>query len=168
MMFHVLRRYRICAKGNVLEQYQAPDRYWDGERHTYFAFADGTAAFKDDGGYGERNCNYSTSWAVNGIAAIQTLMNWTSTEISQNEAAAIMAKYPRIQLDWKPLMDYPLDESGLTLGELSEREGCPALRRRAAPDLQGLSQQAGFLLYPLPDHGHQRRRGKGSSAQRRR
>ena len=27
-----------------------------------------------------------------------------------------MAKYPRIQLDWKPLMDYPLDESGLTLG----------------------------------------------------
>ena len=38
------------------------------------------------------------------------------TEISQDEAAAIMAKYPRIQLDWKPLMDYPLDESGLTLG----------------------------------------------------
>ena len=38
------------------------------------------------------------------------------TEISQDEAAAIMAKYPRIQLDWKPLMEYPLDESGLTLG----------------------------------------------------
>ncbi len=29
-----------------------------------------------------------------------------------------MAKYPRIQLDWKPLMDYPLDESGLTLGTI--------------------------------------------------
>ncbi len=26
-----------------------------------------------------------------------------------------MAKYPRLQLDWKPLMDYPLDESGQTL-----------------------------------------------------
>ena len=97
-----------------MEQYQAPDRYWDGERHTYFAFADGTAAFKDDGGLG------------NVIANIQRLggqwyrypdpNGWESTEISQDEAAAIMAKYPRIQLEWKPLMAYPLDESGLTLG----------------------------------------------------
>lgn len=99
----------LC-KGNVLELYQAPDRYWDGERHTYFAFADGTAALKDD----------------NVIANIQRRgSQWyryadphglKSTEISQDEAAAIMAKYPRIQLDWKPLVDYPLDESGLTLG----------------------------------------------------
>lgn len=113
VMFHGYGESYLC-KGNVLEQYQAPDRYWDGERHTYFAFADGTAAFKDDGGLG------------NVIANIQRRgSQWyrytdpyelESTEISQNEAAAIMAKYPRIQLDWKPLMDYPLDESGLTLG----------------------------------------------------
>ena len=113
VMFHGYGESYLC-EGNVLEQYQAPDRYWDGERHTYFAFADGTAAFKDDGGLG------------NVIANIQRLggqwyrypdpNGWESTEISQDEAAAIMAKYPRIQLEWKPLMDYPLDESGLTLG----------------------------------------------------
>lgn len=109
VMFHGYGESYLC-EGNVLEQYQAPDRYWDGERHTYFAFADGTAALKDD----------------NVIANIQRRgSQWyryadphglKSTEISQDEAAAIMAKYPRIQLDWKPLMDYPLDESGLTLG----------------------------------------------------
>mgnify|MGYP000756933772 FL=1 len=112
VMFHGYGESYLC-KGNVLEQYQAPDRYWDGERHTYFAFADGTATFKDDGGLG------------NVIANIQRRgSQWyrytdpyelESTEISQNEASAIMAKYPRIQLDWKPLMDYPLDESGQTL-----------------------------------------------------
>lgn len=112
VMFHGYGESYLC-EGNVLEQYQAPDRYWDGERHTYFAFADGTAAFKDDGGLG------------NVIANIQRRgSQWyrytdpyelESTEISQNEAAAIMAKYPRIQLEWKPLMDYPLDESGQTL-----------------------------------------------------
>ena len=51
VMFHGYGESYLC-EGNVLEQYQAPDRYWDGERHTYFAFADGTAAFKDDGGLG--------------------------------------------------------------------------------------------------------------------
>lgn len=109
VMFHGYGGAYLC-EGNVLELYQAPDRYWDGERHTYFAFADGTAALKDD----------------NVIANIQRRgSQWyryadphglKSTEISQDEAAAIMAKYPRLQLDWKPLMDYPLDESGLTLG----------------------------------------------------
>lgn len=113
VMFHGYGGAYLC-KGNVLELYQAPDRYWDGESHTYFAFADGTAVFKDDGELG------------NVIARIQRRgSQWyryadphglKSTEISQDEAAAIMAKYPRLQLDWKPLMDYPLDESGLTLG----------------------------------------------------
>lgn len=113
VMLHGYGGAYLC-KGNVLELYQAPDRYWDGESHTYFAFADGTAVFKDDGELG------------NVIARIQRRgSQWyryadphglKSTEISQDEAAAIMAKYPRIQLDWKPLMDYPLDESGLTLG----------------------------------------------------
>lgn len=113
VMFHGYGGAHLC-KGNVLELYQAPDRYWDGESHTYFAFADGTAVFKDDGELG------------NVIARIQRRgSQWyrytdpyelESTEISQDEATAIMAKYPRIQLDWKPLMDYPLDESGLTLG----------------------------------------------------
>ena len=32
-------------------------------------------------------------------------------EISAEEAQAFMNRYPRIQLDWKPLMDYPLSET---------------------------------------------------------
>ena len=95
----------LC-KGNILELYQAPDMYWDIERHTYVK--------PENGGYGNK------------IVAVERVGNqWyrsydiyerDKTEISQDEAAAIMAKYPRIQLDWKPLVDYPLDESGLTLG----------------------------------------------------
>lgn len=113
VVLHGYAESHLC-EGNVLEQYSAPDTYWNGETHTYFAFADGTAVFKDDGELG------------NVIASIQRRdSQWyryadpyglKSTEISQDEAAAIMAKYPRLQLDWKPLMDYPLDESGLTLG----------------------------------------------------
>lgn len=113
VMFHGYGESYLC-EGNVLEQYQAPDRYWDGERHTYFAFADGTAAFKDDGGLGNVIANIQrrgSQWY-----RYPDPNGWESTEISQDEAAAIMAKYPRIQLEWKPLMDYPLDESGLTLG----------------------------------------------------
>ena len=95
----------LC-KGNILEQYVAPDMYGDIERHTY--------SKPENGGYGDK------------IVAVERVGNqWyrsydiyerDKTEISQDEAAAIMAKYPRIQLDWKPLVDYPLDESGLTLG----------------------------------------------------
>ena len=95
----------LC-KGNILEQYEAPDMYWDIERHTYIK--------PENGGCGDK------------IVAVERVGNqWyrsydiyerDKTEISQDEAAAIMAKYPRIQLDWKPLVDYPLDESGLTLG----------------------------------------------------
>ena len=94
----------LC-KGNILEQYEAPDMYWDIERHTYVK--------PENGGYGDK------------IVAVERVGNqWyrsydiyerDKTEISQDEAAAIMAKYPRIQLEWKPLMDYPLDESGQTL-----------------------------------------------------
>ena len=95
----------LC-KGNILEQYVAPDMYGDIERHAY--------SKPENGGYGDK------------IVAVERVGNqWyrsydiyerDKTEISQDEAAAIMAKYPRIQLDWKPLVDYPLDESGLTLG----------------------------------------------------
>ena len=95
----------LC-KGNILEQYVAPDMYGDIERHTY--------SKPENGGYGDK------------IVAVERVGNqWyrsydiyerDKTEISHDEAAAIIAKYPRTQLDWKPLMDYPLDESGLTLG----------------------------------------------------
>ena len=33
------------------------------------------------------------------------------TEISESEAMAIIEQYPRIELDWKPVMDYPISET---------------------------------------------------------
>ena len=95
----------LC-KGNILELYQAPDMYWDIERHTYVK--------PENGGCGNKIVaveRVGSQWYRS-----YDLYERDKTEISQDEAAAIMAKYPRIQLDWKPLMEYPLDESGLTLG----------------------------------------------------
>ena len=95
----------LC-KGNILELYEAPDMYWDIERHTYVK--------PENGGCGNKIVaveRVGSQWYRS-----YDLYERDKTEISQDEAAAIMAKYPRIQLDWKPLMEYPLDESGLTLG----------------------------------------------------
>lgn len=40
--------------------------------------------------------------------------------ITEETAKNVMAKYPRVELDWKPLMEYPLDASGTTLGDYLE------------------------------------------------
>ena len=37
--------------------------------------------------------------------------------ITQAEAEAIIAQYPRLELDWQPLMEFPLDENGYTFGD---------------------------------------------------
>ncbi len=97
----------LC-KGNILELYQAQDTYWDIEQHTYYKSASGEIRDRDKIVSVKREGN---QWYRS-----HDIYERDKTEISQDEAAAIMAKYPRIQLDWKPLMDYPLDESGLTLG----------------------------------------------------
>lgn len=94
----------IC-QGNIVEEYQAPDMYWNIEWHHYYKSVTGDGdrivSVKRDGDKWYRSYD---------------IFDRDETEISQTEAEAIIAKYPRIQLEWKPLMDYPLDESGLTLG----------------------------------------------------
>ena len=40
-------------------------------------------------------------------------------QITEEEAQQIMAKYPRIELDWKPIMDYPISETE-TFGDYLE------------------------------------------------
>lgn len=93
----------LC-QGNVWEQYDPPERYWDIERHTYYKSATGDGnkivSVKREGDKWYRSYD---------------IFEEDETEISQDEALAIIAKYPRTQLDWKPLMDYTLDESGQTL-----------------------------------------------------
>lgn len=44
------------------------------------------------------------------------------TEISEAEAKAIMDQYPRIQLDWKPVMDYPISETQTLRDYFNEKD----------------------------------------------
>lgn len=44
------------------------------------------------------------------------------TEISEAEAKAIMDQYPRIQLDWKPVMDYPISETQTLQDYFNEKD----------------------------------------------
>ena len=44
---------------------------------------------------------------------------YEQTPITEAEAREIMSHYPRVRLDWKPLMEYPIEE-GATLGEYIE------------------------------------------------
>lgn len=107
VMFRGYGESYLC-EGNVLELYKAQDTYWDIEQHTYYKSASGEIRDRDKIVSVKREGN---QWYRS-----HDIYERDKTEISQDEAAAIMAKYPRIQLEWKPLMDYPLDESGLTLG----------------------------------------------------
>jgi len=44
---------------------------------------------------------------------------YEQTPITEADAREIMSHYPRVRLDWKPLMEYPIEE-GATLGEYIE------------------------------------------------
>lgn len=44
------------------------------------------------------------------------------TEISEETALKIMAQYPRIQLDWQPVMDYPISETQTLRDYLEEKD----------------------------------------------
>ena len=106
VMFHGYGESYLC-EGNVLELYQAQDTYWDIEQHTYYKSASGEIRDRDKIVSVKREGN---QWYRS-----HDIYERDKTEISHDEAASIIAKYPRTQLDWKPLMDYPLDESGQTL-----------------------------------------------------
>ncbi len=100
----------LCEDG-VLESY---DQYENWENHIYLKSAN--SAVMDD---------LDTDFVQ--IANVQRIGNqWydrTITaaspqdgEISEAEAKAVIAEHPRVELDWKPLMDYPL-AGGITLRE---------------------------------------------------
>ncbi len=46
----------------------------------------------------------------------------TTPTITEDEAKAIRSQYTHIELDWKPIFDYPLDEEGSTLGEYAKEQ----------------------------------------------
>ena len=112
--------YYLC-EGNVLEvYYQDPERSNVHQQHVYEK-GDTDTAYKDT-----NNETYGDTIT----AVIMNQGKWTQqphlhsldvTELTEAEAKEIMAQYPRIPLDWKPMMDYPLSESQ-TLGEYIDEQ----------------------------------------------
>ena len=102
----------VC-EGGILEKYIAYEIY---EEHTYLT----------------PNVPGESEWAWNTVFYLQkTRDQWTCTdqsdpntirEITPEEAQAVMARYPRMELTWMPLMEYPLSD-GYTLGDyLKEKD----------------------------------------------
>lgn len=94
----------LC-EGEILESYSAYEIY---ESHSY-------ALPIRDSVITEMAVEYNwiigvkrtrDQWSVTDTPGIP----WTDSEITAEEAQAIMEKYPRMELDWKPLMNYPISE----------------------------------------------------------
>lgn len=103
----------FLCEGRVLELYQGPDEYWNGEKHFYFAPVSDTAICE---GYNHGELITSACRTGDQWYHCKDFDGFEKNEISAEDAAATIAKYPRIELDWKPLVDYPLDDNGQTLG----------------------------------------------------
>lgn len=75
-------------------------------------------------------------------------------DITQEKAQSIQAKYPRKQLMWQPLMDYPLSE-GYTLGDYFKKQDTPVspeqLRSIYAEHLKKVTQDQPNSYYRLLD-----------------
>ena len=103
----------LC-EGGVVEYYYGDDIDGTFETHHYAKPLSETAI--DD---------FELEWKT--ITVVKRMRNqWTqgdvdlpyyNPEITEAEAKAIIAQYPRLKLDWQPLMEFPLDENGYTFGE---------------------------------------------------
>ena len=46
----------------------------------------------------------------------------SAKEITPKEAQSVMDQYPRVELNWKPLVEYPLNDAGKTLGDYQKEQ----------------------------------------------
>lgn len=78
---------------------------------------------------------------------------YISREITAEEAQTIIARYPHVELNWLPLMEYPLSEN-VTLGDyLNEKDvrlSGEALRQRYRDELLGM-QDMHYSHYRIQD-----------------
>ena len=109
------------CEGNVLEYY-----YEDPERsdfHLYHRYtkSDTETAWMDTDpeSYGETITFVSK---MDGKWYRLDEVNAQETEISEAEAMAIIEQYPRIELDWKPVMDYPISETQTLRDYFTEKD----------------------------------------------
>ena len=111
----------LC-EGRVLEAYRGNWKYEDFEEHRYNESLSDTAVldvYPDPESIG----SLTGEW----IGTIRyTKGQWYKFKdpanifdlqpITEEEANGLISQYPRLELDWKPLMEYPLDGEGTTLG----------------------------------------------------
>lgn len=108
--------FYLC-EGEILEEYDFHEIY---ESHSY-------AEPIRDSVLTELGVHYNWIIGVERTRELWTVSDtpgipWTGVETTAEEAQAIIDKYPRVELDWKPLMDYPISEEE-TLGEyLDEKD----------------------------------------------
>lgn len=99
----------LCENG-IRESYEVPDPYWQYESHFYLV---------PDGNGGETLldsvCRQGPTWY-----RCADLDGQNKQEITRETAEAIIARYPHLNLNWKPLLAYPLETQGVTLGEYLE------------------------------------------------
>ena len=111
--------YYLC-EGRVIELY-SPDPELDRGQHIYFHAYSETEWTRNtsEERFGEwitTLCHADGAWEKN-----LDLHGLEHTSISEDEAKSIMVQYPRIELDWKPVMEYPISEEQ-TLGEYIEAQ----------------------------------------------
>lgn len=100
----------FLCEGRVLEQYMPDPEFRDYAQH-YYLKPDSETAWMDldPETWGEF---IDVLLLIDGQWTHKTdLHSEEETNITAEEAQAIMDKYPRIELDWRPVMDYPLSEA---------------------------------------------------------
>lgn len=108
----------LC-EGGVEERYTAYEIY---ESHLYLAPLNETTV---DNIAAERQVLTYISREENRWTEASGLFRPDQKEITEAEAKSIMATYPRMKLDWKPLMDYLVDDNGTTLRDYLEEKDVP-------------------------------------------
>jgi len=122
VIYHETGGGAYLCDGNVIESFYQSKEYYDYEEHYYYENASNTISDDTHGQNGKRlDCIKLSNgqW----YRVTEESYRRIETPISEEEAQGIMTKYPRLQLDWKPLTEYPLDTNGYTLGDyLNEKD----------------------------------------------
>ena len=109
----------LC-EGYVLEYYETVDELSSFERRNYVAPKTNTAYFGTETEHFEAEMLAALTYKQGKWYQTTDFYGYEETEITATEAQSIIAQHPRIQMDWKPLMEYPLDGNGSTLGDYME------------------------------------------------
>lgn len=113
---HYVNLGYLCQDG-ILEAVDTMNDHCSFLRYTYFKLDKG--AFVDS--QPETLTHYKGSW-YNNDNSLRLNDFDTAPTITEEDAKAIRAKHPHIQLEWKPIFEYPLDGNGTTLGDYAKEQ----------------------------------------------